>query len=104
MKIKNLSRLQKKVLDACMDGWFMSGEYTAMFDNHRRSFEADSPLWLYRDIERWYASHAANHGDSHLLVMLHQGRLGATCPGTPVPSGEMTKCTLASRTPRGLFC
>lgn len=31
MKIKNLSRLQKKVLDACMDGWFMSGEYTAMF-------------------------------------------------------------------------
>ena len=46
----------------------MSGEYTAMFDNHRRSFEADSPLWLYRDIERWYASHAANHGDSHLLV------------------------------------
>ena len=23
---------------------------------------------LYRDIERWYASHAANHGDSHLLV------------------------------------
>ena len=51
MKIKNLSRLQKKVLDACMDGWFMSGEYTAMFDNHRRSFEADSPLWLYRDME-----------------------------------------------------
>jgi hypothetical protein len=51
-----------------MDGWFMSGEYTAMFDNHRRSFEADSPLWLYRDIERWYGSHAANHGDSHLLV------------------------------------
>ncbi|SES65380.1 hypothetical protein SAMN05216348_101330 [Olsenella sp. KH3B4] len=68
MKIKNLSRLQKKVLDACMNGWFMSGEYTATFDNHRRSFEADSPLWLYRDIERWYASHAANHGDSHLLV------------------------------------
>ena len=55
-------------LYACMDGWFMSGEYTAMFDNHRRSFEADSPLWLYRDIERWYGSHAANHGDSHLLV------------------------------------
>ena len=46
----------------------MSGEYTAMFDNHRRSFEADSPLWLYRDIERWYGSHAANHGGSHLLV------------------------------------
>ena len=68
MNIKNLSRLQKKVLDACMDGWFMSGEYTAMFDNHRRSFEADSPLWLYRDIERWYGSHAANHGGSHLLV------------------------------------
>jgi hypothetical protein len=68
MKIRDLSRLQKKVLDACMNGWFMSGEYTAMFDDHRRSFEADSPLWLYRDIERWYESHAANHGDSHLLV------------------------------------
>ena len=103
MKIKNLSRLQKKVLDACMDGWFMSGEYTAMFDNHRRSFEADSPLWLYRDIERWYGSHAANHGVPTCSSSA-PGSIRGNTPGTPVPSGEMTKCTLASRTPRGLFC
>ena len=88
MKIKNLSRLQKKVLDACMNGWFMSGEYTATFDNHRRSFEADSPLWLYRDIERWYASHAANHGDSHLLVKCTRVDLGLCAPAPRCRPGK----------------
>ena len=68
MKIKNLSRLQKKVLDACMDGWFMSGEYRALFDGHERRFWADSPKMLYNDVDQWFSAHEQNHADSHLLV------------------------------------
>ncbi|MGI6229713.1 MAG: hypothetical protein ACOYJL_02235 [Tractidigestivibacter sp.] len=68
MKIKDMNDLQRKVLEACHNGWFMSGEYTAMFDNHRRVFMADSQPLLYREIERWYLGHAAHHADSHLLV------------------------------------
>ena len=68
MKVKNLNKRQRKVLNACFDGWFMSGEYRAIFDDHERHFSADSPVILFKDVDRWYASHEANHGDSHLLV------------------------------------
>lgn len=68
MKPSELSVRERKVFDACLDGWFMSGEYAAMFDGHRRHFEADSPKSLFRAIDRWFATHEANHGTAHLLV------------------------------------
>ena len=68
MKIRDLSRLQKKVLDACMNGWFMSGEYRAIMDGHERSFNADSKRLLFKDVDKWFSSHEQNHADSPLLV------------------------------------
>ena len=40
-KIKDMSKRQRKVLDACNNGWFMSGEYRALMDGHERRFWAD---------------------------------------------------------------
>ena len=37
-KVKNMGRRQRKVREACHNGWFMSGEYRALFDNHERRF------------------------------------------------------------------
>lgn len=68
MSTKDLNTRQRKVLQACRDGWFMSGVYRARFDNHERRFEADSPTILYRAVDDWYASHQENHADAHLLV------------------------------------
>ena len=59
-KIKDMSKRERKVLDACHNGWFMSGEYRAIMDGHERSFNADS--------NEWFSSHEQNHADSPLLV------------------------------------
>ena len=68
LRIKDMDKQQRRVFDACHNGWFISGVYTAMFDDHRRDFEADSLRTLFGDVDRWYGSHSQNHGDSHLLV------------------------------------
>ena len=60
-KIKDMSKRERKVLDACHNGWFMSGEYRAIMDGHERSFNADSKRLLFKDVEQ-------NHADSPLLV------------------------------------
>lgn len=66
--IKSLNKCQRKVLNACYDGWWMSGVYTAQFANHRRTFEADSPTILFADVNRWFESHAKNHANDRVLV------------------------------------
>ena len=68
MSTKDLNERQRKVLTACRNGWFMSGTYRALFDEHERRFEADSPTILYRAVDEWYSAHEENHADSHLLV------------------------------------
>lgn len=68
MDRKNMSPRQLKVLDACRNGWFMSGLYKAIFDGHEHSFWADSPRILFRDVDRWFGGHERHHAESHLLV------------------------------------
>lgn len=67
-KVRNMDRRQRKVFDACRNGWFMSGEYRALFDGHERRFWADSPNILFKDVDRWFSTHEQHHEDSHLLV------------------------------------
>ena len=68
MSIKNLNDKQRKVYEACRNGWLVGGEYRAKFDNHESDFFADSPSWLFREVDDWFASHAKNHSDSSILV------------------------------------
>lgn len=67
-KIKDMNRRQRKVLDACHNGWFMGGEYRALMDGHEHSFWADSKQLLFKDVDQWFSSHEQNHADSPLLV------------------------------------
>ena len=69
-QIKDMSRRERKVFEACYNGWYLSGEYRAVFFGHERRFEADSIYQLYKDLEAWFASHAENHGNDVLLVKL----------------------------------
>ena len=68
MKVKNLNDSQRKVYDACRNGWFIGGAYRATIDNHEHHFYADSLSWLFRDVNDWFESHAAHHANSSLLV------------------------------------
>ncbi|MBE6479454.1 MAG: hypothetical protein IJI88_00310 [Atopobiaceae bacterium] len=72
VKIRDLNQRQRRIYSACLNGWYLSGRYTASFDNHRRSFRADSPSILFRDVEAWYDSHRENHPEAHLLVKCEQ--------------------------------
>ena len=51
MSIKNLNDKQRKVYEACRNGWLVGGEYRAKFDNHEKDFFADSPSWLFREVD-----------------------------------------------------
>lgn len=68
VKIRELDARQRRIYDSCLDGWFMSGVYHASFDDHRRTFRADSPSILFHDIEAWYDSHREHHENARLLV------------------------------------
>ncbi|WP_321971558.1 hypothetical protein [Paratractidigestivibacter sp.] len=65
---KNLNESQRKVYDACCNGWFIGGEYRAMFDNHERRFYADSVRWLYDEVNDWFESHSDRHAGSPIVV------------------------------------
>lgn len=69
-QIKDMSRLERKVFEACYNGWYLSGEYRAVFFGHERRFEADTMRQLYKEVNEWFASHAEHHGDDILLVKL----------------------------------
>lgn len=64
----NLNRDERKVYDACDDGWYMGGRYKAKFDDHERTFHADTKWLLFDGVAEWFFSHADHHGDSPLLV------------------------------------
>ena len=67
-QIKDMNQLERKVFEACYNGWYVSGEYKAVFFGHERRFEADSIRELSRQVEAWFASHSERHGDDILLV------------------------------------
>lgn len=69
-QVKDMSRRERKVFEACYNGWYLSGEYRAVFFGHERRFEADSLKQLTSAVEQWFASHADKHGDDILLVKL----------------------------------
>lgn len=68
MKIKDMEPMERKVYEACRNGWFVGGEYSASFGGHRRRFFADSPRWLHREVAQWIQSHAEHHADEHVLI------------------------------------
>lgn len=68
MNIKNLSKKQRRVFDACHNGWFVGGQYRALIDGQEGNFWADSPRLLFRDVERWISDHDKDPAANHLLV------------------------------------
>ena len=66
--LTEMSERERKVFDACYNGWFMGGHYTAKFEGHERDFWADSLRILWNQVDRWFASHEEHHADDHLLV------------------------------------
>lgn len=68
MTLSKLNDSQRKIYNTVRNGWFVGGNYSAKFDNHEKMFFADSPQWLYRDVNDWFASHAERHADASLLV------------------------------------
>ena len=69
-QIKSMNLRERKVFEACYNGWYLSGQYRAVFFGHERKFEADSIHQLYKEVEAWFASHAEHHGNDILLVKL----------------------------------
>ena len=69
-QIMSMTRRERKVFEACYNGWYLSGEYRAVFFGHERRFEADTLRQLYKDVSAWFDTHAENHGDDILLVKL----------------------------------
>lgn len=67
-QIKDMNNLERKVFEACYNGWYLSGEYRAVFFGHERRFEADTIRQLASDVESWFSTHQENHGDDILLV------------------------------------
>lgn len=67
-KLREMTHRERTVLKACNDGWWMSGRYVASFDNHERTFEADSTPILFNDVYKWYQSHEEHHGGARVLV------------------------------------
>ena len=66
--LTEMSERERKVFDACYNGWFMSGRYTAEFEGHNRVFFADSVRILWNQVDKWFAEHEEHHAHDHLLV------------------------------------
>lgn len=71
-QVKDMRQLERKVFEACYNGWYLSSQYKAVFFGHERLFEADSIRLLAREVEKWFASHAEHHGNDILLVKYHK--------------------------------
>ena len=67
-QVKDMGRLERKVFESCYNGWYLSGQYRAVFFGHERRFEADTIRLLAKDVQEWFESHAENHGNDILLV------------------------------------
>lgn len=68
IKVSTMGAKERRIFDACNNGWYMGGKYRALFDNHERMFYADSLDLLFHAVENWYLSHEENHAGAHLLV------------------------------------
>ncbi|MCH3967865.1 MAG: hypothetical protein PHR15_01290 [Atopobiaceae bacterium] len=68
MKSKMTDAQDRKVLQACRNGWFMSGTYRVLFDNHERTFDADSTGILFSSVNKWFKSHKARHANADVVV------------------------------------
>lgn len=73
-KYMDMNVRQRKVFDSIYNGWYLSGTYRALFDEHERFFRADSPSILFNAVDKWYASHETNHADARLLVKCVEAR------------------------------
>ena len=71
-QIRDMNQLERKVFEACYNGWYLSGSYRAVFFGHEHTFEADSIRMLMRQVERWFASHAEHHANDILLVKFYK--------------------------------
>lgn len=71
-KISEMNHQERKVFDACYNGWFLSGEYRALLGGNESRFEVDSLSQLVREVTAWFNSHAENHGSDWLLVKCAQ--------------------------------
>jgi len=67
-KYKDMTPRERKVHDACHDAWWLSGVYEVWFDDHRRTFLADSLPILYNDVLRWHGKHLENHADARIVA------------------------------------
>lgn len=67
-KYSEMNPTQKRIYNACHNGWFMGGHYRALFDDHQRDFYADSAAILAHEIEPWYAKHEQHHVNAPILV------------------------------------
>lgn len=68
VKYSEMNPTQKRIYNACQNGWFMGGRYRALFGGHQHDFYADSKSILAREIEPWFARHSEHHSGSPLLV------------------------------------
>lgn len=67
-QIKDMNSIERKVFEACYNGWYLSGEYKAVFFGHERTFEADSIRQLAKEVLAWFLEHAEHHANDILLV------------------------------------
>jgi len=62
------SSREREVMSRVRDGWFMGGLYEAKVAGCSRTFEADSPIWLWRLVMKWLDSQKTADTDDRLLV------------------------------------
>ena len=67
-RIKDMNYLERKVFEACYNGWYLSGEYRAVFFGHEHRFEADTIRQLTKEVESWFSKHQEHHANDILLV------------------------------------
>ena len=67
-QFRDMTRRERKVFEACYNGWYLSGEYRAVFFGHERRFEADTIRELCRKVDRWFVTHEDKHSNDILLV------------------------------------
>lgn len=68
MRYKDMSKRERRLFDAIWNGWYLSGVYSAQFDNHKRTFDADSRNILFNDVNEWFKKHEEHHADADVLV------------------------------------
>lgn len=66
--IKDMDKQERRVFDSIWNGWYLSGVYQAKFDDHERTFDADSRGILFSEVNAWFKEHREHHADANMLV------------------------------------